>query len=155
MATTRLKVTNGLEVYHRIAAADDAPQVDVATSDADAAGLGSIGDFQLQADAALTYTTRNGVVGSGSDFSASAGSIADGFYYIKHTGFQDAAKTTATTSYLKICVGQSSSSTDTFSIYPGESMTFHAPFGAGIDSADDYILLSSSGDIFVEITTAT
>jgi hypothetical protein len=34
-------------------------------------------------------------------------------------------------------------------------MIFHAPFGTGVDDAGDYILKSSSGDIFVEVITAT
>ena len=129
--------------------------MDVGTDETLASKLGGVGDFQLQADDDLTYTSRNGVVGDSSDYNATAGSIANGFYYILHTGFEEAAKTTATTSYLKICIGQNTSSTDTFSIYPGESMIFHAPFGAGVNDAEDYKLKSSSGDIFIEVITAT
>ena len=155
MASTRLKVSNQTTVYHRFASSNDAPQVDVGTDETLASKLGGVGDFQLQADDDLTYTSRNAVIKDDADYSTTAGSIANGFYYILHTGFEEAAKTTATTSYLKICIGQATSSNDTFSIYPGESMIFHAPFGTGVDDAGDYILKSSSGDIFVEVITAT
>ena len=154
MATTRLKVSSQTIVYHRFASSNDAPQTDVGTDEVLASKLGGVGDFQLQADDDLTYTSRNGVVADSGDFAASAGSIANGFYYILHTGFQESAKTTATTSYLKMSLGQATSATDTFSIYPGESMIFHAPFGAGLDDAADYVLKSSSGNIFVEVITA-
>ena len=104
MATTRIKAGNSTQVYHRHAASNDAPLADVATNEALAIGLGSSADFQLDSDDNQTYTDESSVASASGEtqMEALASPI---LVWIKHSGFQEAAKTTASTSTVTVQIG--------------------------------------------------
>ena len=60
--TTRMRVSSSTQVFHRVGAAGDLPQTDVGTSDTVAQGLGGTGEFQLEADDAVTHVSVSKVV---------------------------------------------------------------------------------------------
>tara|TARA_Y100000034_G_C6790867_1_gene354087 strand:+ start:62 stop:541 length:480 start_codon:yes stop_codon:yes gene_type:complete len=158
MASTRVKATSGIQVYHRFAASNDAPQTDVATSDADASGLGSTGDFEIKADSEgsgsdlVTYVDRSGVVEAGSDSQPTAASCVE-FLYLENTGFQDAGKTTVASGNLTVSAGAATSGNVTFTLYPGQSILLASP-GASADDVNNYYMQSTSGNIYVKMVCA-
>ena len=149
MATTRMKVSNSVQVYHRNAAATDMPAYDIGTSDVNAKGMGGSGDFEIDNDTNTAYVISSKVQ------DASAGAISSGaiskFIYIKHSGYTSATKDTATTALLDIGLGAESGDTvPGFKLEPGESIVLHG-LSNDIDNLGNYFLKSSSGNIYVEI----
>ena len=147
MADTRMILTTEYEVVHRVSAATDMPEHDVATIDAAAQGLGGEGDFQIEGDSAATFNTAHAV------FDASESAIGSGdcskFLYIKNTGFTTSAKTVATTSTLTVGCGGDYANGG-FTLTAGEAICLH-DLGGGSDNLSEWKLDSSSGDIYVEV----
>ena len=159
MATTRIKASNQATMYHRFAASNDAPQSDVGTNETLASKLGSSGDFELKNDDTVLYTQNNLIVPiSGSGEVGLTALASPLLIHIKHSGFQEAAKTTATAAATTVIIGVGGAAANGFiSLYPNESICLHAPFGSGIDNCDDIDMKSSSGSepVFMEILVIT
>ena len=151
MATTRIKASNSTQVYHRHAAANDAPLADVGTSMALASGLGSSADFQLDADDNQTVTDESSVAAAtGETAMETLGSPI--LVWIKHSGFQDAAKETASTSTVTVQIGIGGAATNGFiTLFPGESTMIHG-FGSNVDNLNDFDMLTSASEaVYVEV----
>ncbi len=152
MATTRMRVSNSAQVFHRIAAESDMATHDVGTSDANVSGLGGNGDFELETDANVTYRTSTDTVGITPGGEAIAEDALSGactkFLFIKHTGFTSSTKETATAHALKIGVGDPD--TVGWQLAAGESMTLHN-LGTGTDAISNWKAESTSGNIFIEV----
>ena len=153
MASTRVKATTGIQVYHRYTASGDAPQVDVATQEESASGLGGTGDFEIKATDDITYLDRSAVINSDSDQNPTAADCSE-FLYIENTGFEDAGLNTATSSRLRICIAAATSTNATFLLYPGQSVLFASP-GTAANDVSNYYMVSSVGDIFVKMVCAS
>ena len=152
MASTRVKVGTNATVYHRHAAANDAPAADVATNEALASGLGSSGDFEIDSDDNQSWTDESSVAAASGETQMEAlGSPL--LVWIKHSGFQDAAKTTASTATTKVMIGVGGAAANGFiSLYPNQSIVLTAPFGSGIDNLDDFDMITSASEaVYVEV----
>ena len=148
MATTRMKINSSAQVYHRIAASGDMAEHDVGTTDSVAAGMGGSGDFELESDETVVHVDVSKIADGSETAIGDTTSIAD-YHYIKNTGYTSAAKTTTTTSLVTVGVGGSLSGGG-FSLSPGESILLHG-LGAGSNQLSEFILASSSGNIYTEI----
>ena len=151
MATTRLKVGNNTQVYHRHAASNDAPLADVATNESGAQGLGSSADFQLDSDDNQTWTDESSVAGASGETQMEAlGSPI--LVWIKHSGFQDAAKETASTSTVTVQIGIGGAAANGFiTLFPGESIMVHG-LGTNVDNLDDLDMITSASEaVYVEV----
>ena len=152
MADTRLKVATSATVYHRHAATNDAPLSDVVTNESLASGLGSSADFLFDADDNQTWTDESSVASASGETQMEAlGSPL--FLWIKHSGFQEAAKTTASTSTTKVMIGVGGAAANGFiSLFPGQSIILTAPFGSNIDNLDDFDMITSASEaVYVEV----
>ena len=150
MATTRVKASNSTQVYHRHAASNDAPFADVSTNEALAQGLGSSSDFQLDSDDNQTYTDESSVAAASGETQMEAlGSPI--LVWIKHSGFQDAAKTTASTSTVTVQIGIGGAAANGFiTLFPGESIMVHG-LGTNVDNLDDLDMITSASEtVYVE-----
>ena len=154
MATTRIKASNKTVVYHRFAASSsgDAPQTDVGT--ADSAGLhdkiGSTGDFQLLADDSVSISEQN-VIAAATD-TACPTLASPKLIWIKNSGYVEEAKTTVTSSTVMVALQAGTTAAEAFtSLSPDQSILLTAPFGSGIDNLDDFVVKSSSANVFCEI----
>ena len=157
--TTRVKAGNNTIVYHRHAALGDAGASDVATTEALASGLGSSSDYQILADSTTTWTDESSVAAASGETQMEAlGSPI--LIWIKHSGFQDALKTTASTttdgSEAKLMIGIGTAADNGFiSLMPGESIMLHAPFGSNVDNLDDFDMITSASEaVYVEVKAA-
>ena len=151
MATTRIKTGNSTQVYHRHAASNDAPLADVATNESGAQGLGSSADFQLDSDDNQTWTDESSVAGASGETQMEAlGSPI--LVWIKHSGFQDAAKETASTSTVTVQIGIGGAAANGFiTLFPGESIMVHG-LGTNVDNLDDLDMITSSSDaVYVQV----
>ena len=148
--TTRIQHSESSTIYHRMEASGDAAIHDTATGAALASGLGSSADFQLSGDSDITVVDQSQLVTTIDELDAGGASTTacTAFCWIKHSGFSDAAKTTAVTTYLKIHFQEVAA--DSISLYPGQSIMFTLP-GTGLDRIDDYWATSSSGTIYAEV----
>jgi len=151
--TTRLKMANQATPYIRVGEEKDFAQHDSAHTASQATGLGSSADFALHDDSNTKWASDNHVIsGSSATLPTSGDELL--ILQIKHTGYQDAAKTTATADGTVIHILQDGSDTTRYmSIYPNESIILHAPFGTNSDNANDWAVLSSSGAIYAEVIT--
>lgn len=153
MATTRMRVSNSAQVFHRVALSADMAAHDVGTSDPAVSGLGGSGDFQLEADSDVTYRAAGTVVlttGTGHAWVEDALSGAcTKFLHIKHTGFTTAAKDTASTAHLMVGVGDPDAIG--FELAPGESITFH-DLGTSVDAISNWKCQSAALTIYAELT---
>tara|TARA_R100000008_G_C3570401_1_gene161740 strand:- start:717 stop:1190 length:474 start_codon:yes stop_codon:yes gene_type:complete len=152
MATTRVQVSTNATVYHRHAAANDAPQSDVATSESLASGLGSSSDFQLLNNDTTTWTDESSVAAaSGETAMETLGGVK--MVWIKHSGYQDAAKTTASTATTTVMIGIGVAADNGFiSLYPGQSIVLTSPFGSNIDNLNDLDMITSASEaVYVEV----
>ena len=154
MATTRIKASNKTVVYHRFAASSsgDTPQTDVGT--ADSAGLhdkiGSTGDFQLLADDSVSISEQN-VIAAATDTPCPT-LASPKLIWIKNSGYKEAAKTTVTSSTVMVALQAGTTAAEAFtSLSPDQSILLTAPFGSGIDNLDDFVVKSSSANVFCEI----
>ena len=150
MATTRIKTGNSTQVYHRHAASNDAPLADVTTSEAFAQGLGSSADFQLDGDDNQTWTDESSVAAASGETQMEA--LASPILaWIKHSGFQDAAKTTTSTSTVTVQIVIGDAAANGFiTLFPGESIMVHG-FGTNVDNLDDLDMITSASEtVYVE-----
>jgi hypothetical protein len=149
MATTRMKINSSAQVYHRQAESNDMPSYDVGTLDTAVSGMGGLGDFQLEADVDVTYSTAHQVVDT-TEAAIGSGSCAD-LLYIKNTGFTSSAKTTAVASdsYITIGIGGAYSAGG-FKLSPGEAIVLHG-LGGGSDNLSENYIDSSVAATYVEI----
>ncbi len=142
-----MKVYQSATVYHRVAAAGDMAEHDVATTDTVAKNLGGSADFELEADETVAHVDASAVFDA-SESTIGSAAIAD-YIYIKNTGYTSAAKTTTTSSNLTVGVGGAFASGG-FTLAAGESILLHG-LGGGSDNLSEFQLDSSSGNIYVEI----
>ena len=152
MATTRVRIGTSAKVYHRHAAANDAPSVDVTTSEALASGLGSSGDFQLLADDTSTWTDESSVATASGETTMQSLSSPK-LIWIKHSGYQNSTKTTASTATVSVMIGVGGAASNGFiSLYPGQSIILTAPFGTNIDNLNDFDMITSASEaVYVEV----
>tara|TARA_R100001082_G_scaffold48288_1_gene25933 strand:- start:198 stop:671 length:474 start_codon:yes stop_codon:yes gene_type:complete len=152
MATTRVKVGTNTSVYHRHAAANDAPQSDVSTSESLATGLGSLSDFQLLNNDTTTWTDESSVAAASGE-TAMETLASPKLIWIKHSGYQDAAKTTASTATTTVMIGVGGAAANGFiSLYPDQSIALTAPFGSNIDNLNDLDMITSASEaVYVEV----
>ena len=150
MASTSIRLTTDYQVFHTVATDNDMPETDIDTIDANVQNLTGEGEFIIEASSTnVAYTTAHKVQGAGSE-AAIAGSAAIGdFLYIKHSGYQEALKTTASTANLTVGVGGVFASGG-FTLAPGEAICFHG-LGGGSDNISEWQLNSSSGNIYAEV----
>jgi len=148
--TTRIKCSENSIIYHRMEASGDAAIHDVATGAANTGGLGSSADFQLSADSDITVVDQSQLVTTLDELDAGGASTTacTAFCWIKHSGFSDAAKTTAVATFLKIHFEEDAN--HYISLYPGQSIMFTLP-GTSLDRIDDYWATASSGTIYAEV----
>jgi hypothetical protein len=147
MASTRMRVSQSTQVFHRVAAAGDMAVHDVATTDTIAQGMGGTADFELESDETVVHVDASAVFDA-SESAIGSAAIAD-YIYIKNTGFTTSARTTATASTLTVGVGGAFASGG-FTLSAGEAITMHG-LGGGSDNLSEFQLDSSSGDIYVEV----
>ena len=152
MATTRVKMGVNASVYHRHAAAGDAPQSDVSTSESLATGLGSLSDFQLLNNDTTTWTDESSVAAASGETAMEA-LASPKLIWIKHSGYQNAAKTTASTSTTTVMIGVGGAAANGFiSLYPDQSIALTAPFGSNIDNLNDLDMITSASEaVYVEV----
>ena len=152
MATTRVQTGTSANIYHRHPASDDAPVADVASSEALSTGLGSSADFELDGDSNTTWTDESSVAAaSGETAMETLGSPM--LVWIKHSGYQDAAKTTASTATTMLMIGVGGAAANGFiSLYPGQSIVLTKPFGSNIDNLNDFDMITSASEaVYVEV----
>jgi len=142
-----MRVSNNALVYHRVAAAGDMAEHDVATTDTVVSSLGGSADFQLEGDETVVHVDASKVQDT-TEAAIGSAAIAD-YIYIKNTGFQDAAKTTTTTTNITVGVGGTFANGG-FTLFPGGSITLYG-LGAGSNNLSEFQLDSNSGDVYVEI----
>ena len=152
MATTRIKIGTSASVYHRHAASNDAPVSDVYTSESLATGLGSSSDFQLLNNDTTTWTDISKVAAATGETAMTA-TGSPKFLWIKHSGYQEAANTTASTSTNTVMIGIGGAATNGFiSLYPDQSIVLTAPFGSNVDNVDDIDMITSASEaVYVEV----
>jgi hypothetical protein len=151
MATTRIKASNSTQVYHRHAESNDAPLADVVTNEALAQRLGSSADFQLDSDDNQTYTDESSVAAASGETAMEA--LANPILvWIKHSGFQEAAKTTASTSTVTVQIGIGGAAANGFiTLFPGESIMVHG-LGTNVDNLNDLDMITSASEaVYVEV----
>ena len=152
MASTRVQSGTSATVYHRHAASNDAPLANVVTSEALAAGLGSSADFEIDSDDAQTWTDESSLAAASGE-TAMETLASPLFIWIKHSGYQDAAKTTASTATTKVMIGIGGAAANGFiSLYPGQSIVLTHPFGTNMDNLNDLDMITSASEaVYVEV----
>jgi hypothetical protein len=152
MASTRIKVGTKASVYHRHAASNDAPLSDVSTNESLATGLGSLSDFEIDSDDNQTWTDESSVAAASGETAMEA-LASPLLIWIKHSGYQDAAKTTASTATTKVMIGVGGAAANGFiSLYPDQSIVLTAPFGSNIDNLNDFDMITSASEaVYVEV----
>ena len=151
MATTRIKVGTSASVYHRHAVSNDAPVSDVYTSESLATGLGSSSDFELLNNDTTTWADISKVASSTGETSMTA-TASPKLLWIKHSGYQEATKATASTATTSVMIGVGVAASNGFiSLYPNQSIVLTAPFGSNIDNVDDIDMITSASEaVYVE-----
>ena len=158
--STRVRLTNNAQVFHRVAVEDDMPTHDVGTSDTMVQGLGGSSEFQIEADAGVTYVETHKVVTT-TGAAIGSGAISK-FIYIKHTGYTTSDKDTGSASGAKIMIGlggamdvaiagsDPAQTSPGFSLEEGESIVLHG-LATQNNNLSEIFLDSSSGDIYAEV----
>ena len=149
---TRMQIAQSATIYHRITASNDAAVHDTATSESLASGLGSSADFELDSDDNITYVDNSQLVTTLDELDAGAGAstACTGFIWIIHSGFQDAAKATATADSTVLKIAFENDPNHYISLFPGESIMFHNP-GTSLDAVNDYWCTSGTGTVYAEV----
>ena len=149
---TRMKIGQSATIYHRMTASNDAAEHDTATSEALAKGLGASADFELDSDDNITYVSNHQLVTTIDELDAGAGAstACTAFIWIKHSGYQDAAKTTATATSTVLKIAFQEDANHYISLFPGESIMFHNP-GTSLDAVNDYWCTSGTGTVYAEV----
>ena len=152
MASTRVKASTLTTVYHRHPASNDAPLSNVGTSESLASGLGSSSDFEIDSDDAQTWTNESSVAAASGETTMEA-LASPLLVWIKHSGFQEAAKTTASTSTTKVMIGVGGAAANGFiSLYPNQSILLNHPFGSNINNLNDFDMITSASEaVYVEV----
>ena len=152
---TRMQIGQSTTIYHRITASNDAAEHDTATSEVLASGLGSSADFELDSDDDITYVENNQLVTTIDELNAGAESNTSctAFIWIKHSGFQDAAKTTATADDTVLKIHFQNDANHYISLFPGESIIFHHP-GTALDQVNNYWATSGTCTVYAEVICA-
>lgn len=154
---TRIKIAQSSTIYHRVTANNDFDVHDIATNESLVAnGLGSSIDIELDSDDDITYVENNQLVTTLSTLNAGAGGAGTSctaFIWIKHSGFQDAAKTTATADDTVLKIHFQSEANHYTSLFPGESIIFHHP-GPSLDQVNHYFATSGTGTVYAEVICA-
>ena len=155
---TRMQISQGATIYHRIDADGDAPQHDVRTNEALARGLGSSADFLIEGDTNLTYVDNSQLVANSpiDELDAGAGgssTACTAFIWIKNSGYTGADKLHKLAANTMLRIHFQNSADEYISLAPGESILFHTP-GADLDAVNDYWASTSSGNIYAEIICA-
>jgi len=150
---TRIRVSNNVTFYHRMEVSGDAPEHDVATTEANASGIGCSADFQYTADATITATKAGEVVNAVTGTIGTGGTTLDGFY-IKNSGYTSADKDVAiaTTTYVGLNVGTVTAANRIISLYPGQGVWINKP-GTSMDSVVNWSAMTSTGDVYLEVWT--
>ena len=151
MASTRLRVNTSSQIFHRVAEANDLPQTDVGTSDANAQGIGGLGEIEISTGSNVTYGTAHQVVDSTE--AAMGGDVAiTKFISIKNTGYTSSDKDTAVAdgATLTVGVGGAFASAGGFTLMAGEQITLHG-LGGGSNNLSEFQLDSSVAATYVEI----
>ena len=152
---TRMKIAQSSTVYHRVTAAGDFDVHDTATNEALASGLGSSIDFELDSDDGIAYVSNHQLVTTLDELDAGAGAstACTAFIWIKHSGYQDAAKTTATAASTVLKIAFQNDANHYISLHPGESIMFHHP-GTSLDAVNDYWCTAGTGTVYAEVICA-
>jgi hypothetical protein len=150
MASTRLRVNTSSQIFHRVAEADDLPQTDVGTSDANAQGIGGTGEVEIASGSNVTYGTAHQVVDSTE--AAIGGDVAiTKFISIKNTGFTSSDKDTAVADGATLTVGVGGAfASGGFTLMAGEQITLHG-LGGGSNNLSEFQIDSSVAATYVEI----
>ena len=153
--TTRMRFSSSSTVFHRVPTAgvtDDMATHDVGTSDAGASGIGGTGEFEIAADSAgVTYGTSH-VVHTTSTADIGGNVAITKFVSIKHTGFQDEAKTTKTvTGTCLVTLGGPDASTfGGFTLVSGEEITLHG-LNAECANLNLIEIITANESVYVEV----
>ena len=152
MASTRVKIGTKASVYHRHAASNDAPLSDVSTNESLATGLGSLSDFEIDSDDNQTWTDESSVAAASGETAMETLS-SPLLIWIKHSGYQDAAKTTASSSSTKVSIGVGGAQANGFiSLYPDQSIVLTGGFGTNVDNLNDFDMITSASEaVYVEV----
>jgi hypothetical protein len=150
MASTRMRVSSSAQVFHRIAAAGDMAVHDVGTTDSAVSGLGGSGDFELESDETVAYSTAHQVFDA-SEGAIGSGAIAD-FIHIKNTGFTSSDKDTAVAAdaFITIGIGGTHAAAGGCTLFAGEAICLHG-LGAAADNLSEIQIDSSVAATYVEI----
>jgi len=151
MASTRLRVNTSSQIFHRVAEANDLPQTDVGTTDANAQGIGGTGEVEIASGSDVTYGTSHQVVDTTE--AAIGGNVAiTKFISIKNTGFTSSDKDTAVAAGATVTVGIGGAfaSAGGFTLVAGEQITLHG-LGGGSDNLSEIQLDSSVAATYVEV----
>ena len=160
---TRIKVASAATPYIRVdsgGSGGDYASHDIAHSEALSTGLGSSVDFELHGDGGTTWAEINKTLSSTTPSALTAKTGICGIW-IKHSGYKESTKTTATNETLRIHLntaasgGSASFQSDSyFSLQPNQSILLHAPFGGSLNDSSDFALASSgTGGLFAEVIT--
>ena len=161
--STRIKVAQAATPYVRVDAGSsggtmpsnaDWASHDVPHNDPLTTGLGSSVDIELHNDAATTWSSAPSITLSNANITAFSNS-QDGLIlvHIKHSGYKESTKETATTAKLKVFM-DSSDAQKFFTLYPNESITLHGPFGTASDNITDWAVQSEDDKgLYVEVVT--
>ena len=149
--STRMRVSNAVEVFHRIGASGDMAVHDVGTTDTNVQGLGGSGDFELESDTTVDYVTNISQVVNTTEAAVGGDVAIADFIFIKNTGFTSADKDTAVAAdaYITIGVGGTFANGG-FSLFAGESICLHG-LGGGSDNLSELQIDSSVAATYVEI----
>ena len=160
MAKTRIKVASVPTPYIRVAPSTDEDYAshDIAHSEALSTGLGSSVDFELHGDAKTTWAEIHKTLSSTTPAALTAKAAIVGIW-IKHSGYKESTKLTATNETLRIHLNTAASNQAAsfqahsyFSLEPNESIFLHAPFGASLnDSSDIGLASSNTGGLYEEV----
>ena len=150
MASTRLRVNTSSQIFHRVAEANDLPQTDVGTTDANAQGIGGTGEVEIASGSGVTYGTSHQVVDTTE--AAIGGNVAiTKFISIKNTGFTSSDKDTAVAAGATVTVGIGGAfASGGFTLAAGEQITLHG-LGGGSDNLSEIQLDSSVAATYVEV----
>ena len=152
-SSTRLRVSTSGTIFHRTLTGgetDDIPSHDTGTRDANASGIGGAGDVEISTGSTNTYVDGTKVP---VDTSVAIGASSEitKFIMIRHSGFQDALKTTVSTDKLSVGLGGTAANASYagFELAPGEAIVLHGITDL-IDNLTKIEVLGPAAGILVE-----
>ena len=150
--STRMRTSSSTTAFIRVAesSSGDMAAHDVGTSDAAVSGLGGTGEFEIASSADATYATAH-LVHTTSSAALGSGNITK-FISIKHTGFVDADKTTATDdgTCLVTLGGVDGSTYGGFTLVSGEQITLHG-LNAEANTLAEIFIICANESVYVEV----